>query len=410
MMNSREAAFLALFHSLKGECFISDYLDQWYFKQAPTLQDYHFAQQIAYGAAQRALSLDYFIKHVSEKKKIQLKLKEKALLRTAMYQMCFLDKVPVYAIVDESMKIAKKYFHKYFSSYLHAVLKKISSLKPVLPQGLNALSLSIKFSYPLSFVEDLCSIYGVEKAINLLEAGNNPAVVMARVRGSIDTEEFRILIKQPCKVAVIPSARVVEIANSENYYIQNVTPAYLIGNLSQQIKNVPERILDMCASPGGKSLAVHDFFPDAAIYANDVSLKKTERLKANFMKYKVPAVVSCCDGQLLEDEEKFDLIILDVPCSNSGVLNKRPEARWRINEDHLMQLKKIQLSLIEHAIHLLKADGEIWYMTCSILPKENEDIVNQACEKVGFVASNMLQVLPNDEGWDGGFACSLKLR
>src|SRR5262245_60817089 len=110
-MNSREAAFLALLISLKGEHFISEYLEEWFQTENPQSQDYHLSQQIAYGSAQMALALDYLILQVSDKKKVHLKLKERALLRTAIYQIYFLDRIPVYAVVDETMKIAKKYFH-----------------------------------------------------------------------------------------------------------------------------------------------------------------------------------------------------------------------------------------------------------------------------------------------------------
>lgn len=120
-MNSREAAFLALLYSLKGERFISVSLDEWMLKSHPLPQDYHLAQQIAYGSAQMALALDYLILQVSKNKKVNLKLKEKALLRTALYQLYYLDRIPSYAIVNETMQVAKKYFKSHFLGYLNAV-------------------------------------------------------------------------------------------------------------------------------------------------------------------------------------------------------------------------------------------------------------------------------------------------
>lgn len=408
-MNSREAAFLALLSSLREERFISDYLDEWFLNDKPLPQDYHLAQQIAYGSAQMALALEYLVLQVSPQKKVHLKLKERALLRTALYQIYFLDRVPRYAIVDESMKIAKKYFHRYFVSYLNAVLRKLSETTIKLPQGSDLSSLSIHYSYPASYIANLISTYGKDAVLKILAAGNKPATTMARVRNAVETsQDWKVIIDNPVKIVAIPGNEVLKVAQSSDYYIQNVTPAYLIAKLAQQLKCIPERVLDMCASPGGKSIAIHDFFPKATLYANDVSPEKTQKLSENFEKYQIHASVSCQEGENLEFEHKFDLIILDVPCSNSGVLNKRPEARWRLNDEHYAQLRKIQSALLAKAVNLLKPEGTIWYMTCSILPQENEELVASACQQLNLEMKSSEKILSNAEGWDGGFACSLK--
>nr|NGY95508.1 hypothetical protein [Neochlamydia sp. AcF84] len=413
MINSREAAFFALLHSLKGESFISEYLGEWFKKEQPSSQDYQLAHQIAYGSAQMALALDYLALQLSEKKKMRLKLKEKALLRTALYQFYFLDKLPHYAIADESIKIAKKHFHSYFVAYLNAILRKFPLLSLSLPQGMDLSSLSIRYSFPLYFIKALNKHYGLQTTIKILEASNKPVLTMARLRNIVETPaEWNTVIEKPVKIITVPASEVKWVASSANYYIQNVTPASLIANLSQGISKTPTSILDVCASPGGKTLALHDFFPQAALYANDVSLQKIQKLKDNFAKYGVQAQVSCSEGEKLELDKKFDLIVLDVPCSNSGVLSKRPEARWRLHEDQAKQLKIIQFNLLKHAAHLLENEGEIWYMTCSILPEENEEIVAIACQELGLMKKNLISILPNAEGWDGGFACCLvkKLR
>lgn len=406
-MNSREAAFLALLYSLKGERFISVSLDEWMLKSHPLPQDYHLAQQIAYGSAQMALALDYLILQVSKNKKVNLKLKEKALLRTALYQLYYLDRIPSYAIVNETMQVAKKYFKSHFLGYLNAVLRKLSNERPELPQGKDMLSLSIRYSYPLSFVEELSSNYGLDSSIAILEAGNKPARVTARVRHHLQTpDHWKIIVDKPVKMVVIDADEVLTVARSKEYYIQNVTPAYLTSSLCMQLDKKPKRILDLCAAPGGKSLVMHDLFPDADLYANDISLIKTQKLKENFLKYDVQALISCAEGQFLAFDEKFDVIVIDVPCSNTGVLNKRPEARWRLCEDYYNQLGKIQFALLENAKNLLKFGGEIWYMTCSILPRENEDFVSQICQKLDLQVKWSKRLLPQGE-WDGGFAACL---
>lgn len=408
-MNSREAAFLSLFHAVKGEGFISDYLEKWFRDEKPSPQDYHLAQQIAYGSSQMALSLDYLALQSTNKKKIHLKIKERALFHTAIYQICFLDRLPTYAVVDETIKIAKKYFHKFFIGFLNATLRNIAQKKPILPEGEDATSLSIRYSHPVEYVAELLKFYGKKVTTDILKASNTPSIIMARVRKENSLiESLAFIQKEPLPVVEIPAINLLEVAKSSDFYIQNVTPIYLIGSLCSKLEEKPQRVLDMCASPGGKSLAVYDFFPDVHLYSNDVSEEKIQKLRENFEKYGVKAHLSCSEGQNLNFDDKFDLIILDVPCSNTGVLNKRPEARWRLNADHYKQLEDLQISLVEQALKLLKPQGELWYMTCSILPQENEDRITHICKQKGLKVTSSLFVLPNDKGWDGGYACSLK--
>lgn len=408
-MNSREAAFLAFYSSLKEEKYITDFLTAWKQHSQVSPQDYHLAQQIAYGSSQMAVALDYLMLQASEKKKIQLKLKERTLLRTAIYQLYFLDRLPSYAVVDETIKIAKKYFHSYYINFLNALLRKFVDMLPELPQGKDVQSISIRYSYPIVFVQELVDSFGLEVAIKILETGNHPAPTMVRLRRNKEyPKDWNVILEDPVKVAVIPAQDIETASRDSNLYIQNVTPAYLIGTLCKESEHVPKRVLDLCASPGGKSVAVHDFFSHAQIFANDVSDEKILKIRENFDKYSLNATITCSDGQQLNVNHPFDLIILDVPCSNTGVLNKRPEARWRLDQEHFKQLEKIQLALLKKAFDLLTEDGEIWYMTCSILPRENEDLITKACLELNLRIKSMKKILPNKDGWDGGFSCCLK--
>ena len=135
--------------------------------------------------------------------------------------------------------------------------------------------------------------------------------------------------------------------------------------------------------------------------------KENLLLTENFNKYAIKANVSITRGENYASPHLFDVIILDVPCSNSGVLNKRPEARWRLHEGSLNELEQIQLKLIEHAKSLLTPTGQIWLMTCSILPSENERLVEKAARLYGLSVGYQECVMPNKAGWDGGFAAVL---
>lgn len=411
-MNAREAAYIALLASLQHEDFIAHSLDKWMQKEHPEKLDFAFAYEVASGSARMALALDYLGAQLSTSKKLSLKVKERALLRTAIYQHVFMEKVPIYAIVNETVELAKKYCYKTFVSYLNALLRKLEDNRLALPFGNTPQDFSVRYSYPLYFIQELLKDYEVVQAEAVLKSGNIPPKTMARVRPGTDLslEDFKFLTplrQTDLPVVVIDKAASLStLASFKEIYIQNATPIALVTSLAKHTKE-PDYILDLCASPGGKLLAAYDLYPKAQLFANDVSEEKLIKLSQNLTKYGVKADLTCGGGERYPAKKLFDLIILDVPCSNSGVLNKRPEARWRLNAESVESLKKIQLILLEHALTLLAPGGAIWYLTCSILKKENEGITGYVCKKFGLELKYSRTILPNDEGWDGGFAALL---
>lgn len=405
--NSREAAFLAVLSSVREAGFATDFLENWKREQSPSTADYHLAREIAFGTIRMALALDYLAAQLTPEKKLKVKQLERVLIRIALYQVYYMDRIPLYAIVNESVSLAKKYCHPTFVKFLNAILRKVSEEKPALPTGTDPSALSMRYSYPLFFVEIMIQDYGLEKTKEILQLGNVPAVTMARIRGRSQIANIDLL-DAPIPIGLIRDpAGLASVAESPNYYIQNVTPAFLIHTLAQGIE-APKKILDLCAAPGGKLIAAHDFFPDAALFANDVSEEKVKILKENCAKYEIDATLSCKRGEAFTSPHLFDVVILDVPCSNSGVLNKRPEARWRLTPQNLKDLEALQWALIKKGYSLLSNNGELWYMTCSILKDENERLIDRVTNELQLRLRQDLTILPNEAGWDGGFACALR--
>src|SRR5215813_3118466 len=130
---TREAAYHALLASFQGKGFISDYLEEWCKQAKPSVEDHRFAQELSYGCARKALTLDYLSVQLSDKKKLQVKLKERVLLRLGVYQVYFMSSVPIYAATDETVTLARKYSHPTFAGFLNAIMRKFSQFKPELP-------------------------------------------------------------------------------------------------------------------------------------------------------------------------------------------------------------------------------------------------------------------------------------
>lgn len=413
VVSPREIAYLALLSAKKEESFIANTLELWIQQTRPEPRDAALAREIAYGACRMGLALDHLATQCSAGGKLSIKQKERVLLHTALYQHVYLERIPLYAIANESMALAKKYCHPSFAKFLNAILRKLETFTPKPPEGTTISELSIRYSYPLFFVTALMDSYGLEKTVEILTEGNNAAPTMFRARSShslenINPRTYAVVEDSNKEMAVIlDSSSMDVIVSSPDFYIQNATPVALMHFLKDGPLH-PKVILDLCASPGGKLLMAHDLFPFAALHANDVSSNKIERLKQNIEKYEMDAKVTCSNGEELGSDDKFDLVIIDAPCSNSGVLNKRPEARWRLTAKHIAEGKTKQKELLTNAERLLSKNGEIWYLTCSILPEENERLIEEITAATGLVVRAMKTILPNSKGWDGGFACALK--
>lgn len=357
-------------------------------------KDFNLAYEIASGVTRRLLSLDYLISLLQEK--IKLKKEGKTLLRIALYQYFFMDRIPYYSICHQTIEIAK---HQKLRNipFINVLLRKIEKENLSLPEDKSISSLAIRYSYPEFFVEELLKDVEIKKTEEILSLQNQIFPPFARVRDRQDINHF----------IELDSKKLNEIKNDPGFYIQNPTFCHLVEKLQKQTKR-PEKILDLCAAPGGKLLLVHDLYPKAKLFANDFSKHRLLKLKENLKKYQIQAELFSENGETFTSNELFDLIILDVPCSNSGVLGKRVEARWRLSKDNLNELAKTQKKILKNAAKLLSENGVIWYITCSILSSENENVIEKCLGKELKLKGKMHTLYPTKEGLDGGFGCVLE--
>ena len=393
-MNSRKAAFLALISHEKKH--IKVFLEDWQKKEHPKTKDLALAREIASGTLKRYLSLKYLI--LKTQSSLNLSQNQWWLLYSAVYQIHFMDRLPLYAIVNETVEIAKTSFGVKKASFFNAFLKRFAKQAPLLESK----DFSILYSYPPFFVNKLLSQLGRKKTKEVLEIQNKvfPLMVRMLTKGSLPADSKHVFDDV---------YTVKQVKDSSDFYVQNGAFVYLMRKL-QKIGSIdPKNILDLCAAPGGKTILAHDLYPKAKLFANDVSEEKIALLKKNFQKYQISSHLSQVRGETFTSKQKFDLILLDVPCSNSGVLHKKVEARWRLTEKNVEELNILQKNLLKNAKNYLTEQGMIWYMTCSILQEEDEDIISWAktigLEKVG--KSHL--ILPDQKGFDGCFGAVLHL-
>lgn len=406
LLTAREAAFFAYGSALAERGFMESSLEKWKEKCSPKECDVRLAQEIAYGTCRRQKTLDYYLSKYCE---LPRKKKEKALLRQALYQMVYMDRVPAYAIVDAACQIAKKHVSRPFSGFLNALLRRIDVKSLSLPTGNSLEEISIRTSFPTFLVEQVTEAFGKERAEELLRCQNEVFLPQARCRGEDPLTQELLLLEK--KHYLIPKRALLQrVADSSSFYIQNRTPAFLMEMLVGCLEKPPKTVLDLTASPGGKLLLAYDLLEGASFVANDVSGEKRSRLEQNCQKYGIECEVTEHLGQEYPLERQFDLLLLDAPCSNTGVLHKRPEARWRVSESSLAAHVALQTALLERGAKLLAPGGVIFYMTCSILPEENEKLLARVCKTLGLVCVQKRLILPDEKGLDGGFGAFLQLQ
>ena len=321
---------------------------------------------------------------------VKLKTACLILLKMALYEYFFMSSFQMHATVNETVELAKRY-SPVQAKFLNAILRSIDKA----PDLKSLKKETSRYSLPQFIYERLKKSLPRERYKEIFEA-------------LLERPKYMIRSKSPLNLPLVAlDVYLLEPGFFEEYlsvpraYIQNITPVTLMHSLYSPDFN-PLSILDMCAAPGGKLLLAHEFYPEAKLYANDVSLERLKTLEANLERLKLEARLTRLDGKDLSGT--YDLIILDVPCSNSGVMHKKIEAKYRLSQQELDRMVCLSKELLMHAKKLLAPGGQIWFMTCSILREENEGISAFASENGLKVIGSGLTIYPNKEGYDGGFA------
>ena len=401
-MNSREIAYLILVDfEISKNFLINDS-----FKNCNLSDiDKKFSKEIVYGCIKRKKILDFIISKLILLKKVS----EKALvlLRMAFYQKYFMKKIPDFANFSETVNIANKYIRRE-KSFINALLRKSQKINLQFPSLEDVNDLSIFYSYPSFYVKKLINEYGKKTAEDILKIQNEFYPNFVRVRKfqklNLDLKNYPIIYEEQSRVIQVDKGKKLEnFFKNSNFYIQNPTFVKFMDILSTFLKGENLKVLDLCASPGGKVICLHDLFPNFKYFVNDISSKKIKILEENLQKFEILAKVSISDAKIYDDETDFDLILLDVPCSNSGVFSKKVEARWRFSKKALKDFQKISESIFSNAYQLAKKEKYLAYITCSIISDENEKMVQNFLNKFSLKLLSQIKILPDNKGFDGGF-------
>ncbi len=439
--NARELALTALERIERNGAYSNLQLDQLLKKYPLEDKDRRLATNIVYGVLQHKLTLEYWLDSFVDERKLDLWVK--ILLLSAIYQFHYLERVPNWAVTDESIKIAKRRgnpgIRKFVTGVLHAVLRK----------GLPALNeikatsqrLSIQNSVPKWLVNELLTQYGEENTGKILQSINEPAHQVVRVNLAKTTvpavkQALDNLKIEYHKSEIATDALVItkgEVITSDLFRDGKITiqdESAMQAVESMHIKPA-DKVLDACAAPGGKTVQIATYLSandGGTVEALDIHQHKVSLIEKNAQRMGVSDRVDAyaLDARKVDErfeDESFDKILVDAPCSGIGLLRRKPEIRYTKQLADSMQLHKIQLAILNAVAPKLKKGGVITYSTCTILQQENDATVeaflsqHPEFELVKTTTtrkvkdsrhSATLTILPSDFDSDGFFISSLK--
>jgi len=370
------------------------------------------------GTVKFKLTLDFFIENISSRLLKRLSPPVKNILRAAIFELEYLKK-PDYAVINSYVKISKLYDKKsagFVNGVLRNFLRKRNEINFPSIEENPVKAISIKFSHPAWFVEKWIKTYGVDKTIKICEFNNKIPVISIRInslkasksevidlfqQNNVEFEES--LISDECLIFKNPG-NIKNLAGfKEGYWAVQGESSSLVAKILDP--HDKERILDLCAAPGGKTAHIAGLMGNSGeIVAVDISKDRIKKIEENCERLGITCVKTVVsDASTFFDDCRFDKILIDAPCSNTGVFSKRPDARWKRTQEDIKKLTEIQLKILQNASGLLKEGGTLVYSTCSIEPEENILLVREFLKNnKDFVFEDISGFLPHQkESHDG---------
>ncbi len=381
--------------------------------------DRGFATELVYGVLKNRTRLDFIISKYSKQKLKKISDWIINILRMGVYQIVFLDKVPLSAAVNESVKLAKRYGHQASSGFVNGVLRNVGRSGDVqYPEGREYYE--VFYSHPKWLVDMLFDQYG-EDAKVIIENNNKVPATTVRVNALTTTADdvIKALTEKGITVEKTKCENILkitgfgDISKLPQYVDGLITPQGLSSYMAAEAvePNNGEVIMDLCSAPGGKTTAMAEMCGDGAkIYAFDLFDHKIELINNNCKRLGIKNVTAKAqDGTVLMEDfvGKADKILADVPCSGLGIIRKKPDIKWNKETSDFDAIISIQKKILENAEKYLKKDGTLVYSTCTVNKNENELVAEEFATKYNFEIEKMQTFLP-DDNFDGFFICKMR--
>lgn len=430
-MNARTTALSALIACRKQGAWADGILKEYIARDRLDRRDAALASRLCYGVLQNRMLLDYEIQQCLNGPIKNLQPVVLDILRLGMYQLRFMDRIPVSAAVNEAVEQGKKYANRKAAGLINGVLRHATRERLLVPGDL-----SLRYSHPQPLVELLRDSVGEAELEPLLASHNEAPKTVVQINPLISSKEEVEHAFQEAELPLEPhpwleGAYFISGAGSVESMPLFQKGAFLVqdpaARLAVQAAGIQPgmSVLDGCAAPGGKSFAAAMTMENKGnviscdIHAHKVELlhKGAERLGIQI----VQPLLQDASVHVLEWDEAMDVVLADVPCSGLGVIRKKPDIRYK-DVSSLEQLPEIQGRILDNLSHYVKPGGALLYSTCTILKRENEGVVQAFLRKHsefclepfpvpgGLDGKNqgMLTLYPHRHGTDGFFICKLR--
>jgi len=423
--NPRQIAARILGQRKSGDVFVEDLLQRAFADTQLSDADRRLCQELVYGVVRWQAALDWLIARKTNDRQQKPALQN--LLRLGLYQIFWLDRIPDHAAVHETVELAKQSGFGPQAGFVNAILRGYLREADETKKLLAALKISnpvIGFSHPQWLVEKWQKRFGEERTRQLLEWNNTPPKTFARVN-TLKTD----------------AGKLIEKWREENVEYDFVRREWLEENLVFELKSHPplnslasfrdgwfyiqdpstllaprelgaqpgETILDLCAAPGGKTTFIAQLMNnEGKIVACDISEERLKLVHENCARLGISCVETTQNSKFKTENLKFDRILVDAPCSNTGVMRRRVDLRWRISPEEILRLRQTQLDLLKFTVTKLKPGGVLVYSTCSLEPEENSEVVKEFLhEHKNFKLESKRELLPFADNVDGAFVAAL---
>ena len=405
MKNSRLTAFEIIYGVLNNDDYSNLSLDSTFDKNNSS--DNAFISKLVLGVIERRLTLDYILKFYLNSRP---KPKVRILLYMGVYQLCFMDKVPSNAAVNETVELAKAVGCGYYTKLINAVLHKVDSNRIDIDK---IDDLSARYSCPESLIKMWQKHYGEDNTLKILGEINNIAPVFAVPNTLfVDKEELLYELmdeKAECEI----TGEVVKINSHINvkksrafknglYHIQDLSSF----NCAKVLKaEEGQTVIDVCSAPGGKAFTVAERMNNSGeVFALDLNNSRVELIKEGADRLGINIIKAAVNdaGVYNPDLPKADRVLCDVPCSGFGIIRRKPEIRYKSLDD-IKGLYGIQYNILKTSAEYLKCGGRLVYSTCTLNKNENEKIAERFIkEDKRFKLIEVKTVFPSENG-DGFF-------
>lgn len=437
-MNARDTALRVLSAGRTASAWVDASLKAQLRRDGLTGADAALATRIVYGVLQNRALLDFYLSAYCAQKLSHLQPPLADVLRIGAYQILFLDKVPDRAAVNESVELAKRNGRGAASGLVNAVLRKVSLNKetlPAIPERDEVQYLSIRYSHPKWLVKRLLALLGRADAEAFLAANNGVAPLTVQANTLKTTAEALTAELTATGAAVTPHPWVpdcleltstgdltaLEPFQTGKFFVQDAA-AKLVSLIAAP--QAGQRVIDVCAAPGGKSFGAAIAMGDQGeIFACDIHENKLKRICESTARLGVQSIQTfTADGTVFRPEwaDSADVVLVDAPCSGLGIIRKKPDVRYKSPED-LFTLTVAQAGILDNAARYVKPGGTLLYSTCTILPEENQQIVDGFLaqhsdfsresftlpQPVGKAAGE-LTLWPQIHGTDGFYICRMR--